>query len=49
MISQPPNLETTWTYLSHNQSPVLQWSTQNHVKNQEAGYPQPFLAGTAPY
>ena len=25
------------------QSPVFKWSTQNHVKNQEGGYPSPIL------
>ena len=34
--------------LSHNQNPVLTWSSQT-VKNEEGGYPQLFLAGTAPY
>ena len=35
--------------LSHNQNPVLNWSTQNHVKNQKGGAPRLFLVGTAPY
>ena len=26
-----------YVLMSHNQSPVLKWSTQNHVKNQEGG------------
>ena len=29
--------------------PVFKWSAQNHVQNEEGGYPQRFLAGTAPY
>ena len=28
--------------MSHNQNPVLKWSTQNHV-NSEGGYPQLWL------
>ena len=34
--------------LSHNQNPVLKWSTQNHVRNQAGGYPQLFMVGDRP-
>ena len=36
----------TGEQVSHNQNPVLKWSTQNHAINQEGGL---CLAGTAPY
>ena len=30
--------------MSHNQNPASKWSAQNHVKNEEGGYPQLFMA-----
>ena len=36
-------------HTSHNQNPVLKWSTQNHVKSLEGGYPQLFMVGIVPH
>ena len=31
--------------VSHNQNPVLKWSTQHLLKNYEGGFPQLFMVG----